>query len=76
MNAPRQVELTAKKWKALQLLGGAVALIGSIGWAAAFSRPGRPAAPDDLLLNLLGGIVLAGVGAFLYGRVAAWWYHR
>jgi uncharacterized membrane protein HdeD (DUF308 family) len=57
------IEATAKRWKLMQLLG---VLAIMLGVALMFNEPTRLAA---VLL------VLIGVPMWVFGRVAAWWFH-
>lgn len=64
-----QIELTAKKWKARQLVGFAIGLVGvpllflSLVYQA-------------LWLTIVAGIVLlTGIGVIAYARAMAWWHH-
>lgn len=63
------IERTAKKWKAIQLVG---AIIGLVGVTMFFVGIGNNSG------TLLGwGILVSTIGfAFsLYGRLSAWWHH-
>jgi len=70
--APVVTEATGKHWKRLQLvgilmmLGSCVAIIGSAGGSAKGDTSGS---------MIGGGLFLAGVVAFIYGRAMAWWHH-
>ena len=55
------VELTSKRWKAIQLVGFFVC-VGAVVWFMS----GEPAAILALLLGLL---------VFCIGRIGAWWSH-
>jgi len=57
------IEQTGKAWKAAQLLGAVVLLVGIV-WGMAGG--GLPSA-------ILG---VCGLVAYIVGRTGAWWYHR
>jgi len=68
------IELTGKRWKALQLIGGSGFVAGLFFWAAVaggnyspeFNSVGRIATP----LLIFGGLLLYSIG-----RIGGWWYH-
>lgn len=72
------IERTEKRWKVLQLIGGAAILIGIVAILISGSladkppqfRPGLVAAFLGGLLMSVAGIIVASVGAIL-----AWWHH-
>lgn len=65
---PTTIEQTSKKWKALQLVGGLLAIFGV------------PAAMLGSVVNPIGSYVglvlmLGGLGLFVYARLLTWWHH-
>jgi hypothetical protein len=67
------VELTAKKWKALQLVGTLVGLIGIVLIVAGpFNSEGRWSSQEFVI----GFIVACGGGVIgVIGTIGAWWHH-
>jgi hypothetical protein len=70
--ATQTIEATGKLWKAVQLLGALSAIAGAVAMVVGFNQGGaggeNPAAIGILLL-------LAGLLAFLVGRIGGWWFH-
>ncbi len=67
------VELTAKKWKGIQLIG-AFGCIASECVLFSAIVPGNETVVTMLLV--VGGFgFLFSLLIFLYGRIGAWWYH-
>lgn len=66
---PQQVELTAKKWKKLQLIGFGIGLIGLplLFMSLVYQ--------SLLLTGIAGAILLTGIGVIAYARIMAWWHH-
>jgi len=66
---PQQIELTAKRFKAMQA-GGVVGFLAGAGLLVL---------AGGQVLSLLGilGILLSvgGIGCYAAGRIAAWWAH-
>ena len=63
------IEQTAKRWKLLQLIGGAGIVLGVLVALLGIVTEVRP------LFVLALVIVTPASGIYLYGRMAAWWYH-
>ena len=69
MDTPITIEQTAKKWKAIQLAG---ALIIIVGMGAVVGAIRAQAASLIYAAAILPAI---GIGVTAYGSVMAWWYH-
>ena len=77
---PRQVELTAKKWKLIQLVGGiCVAVAGVLAILSlsllASSRVEGDNLPGRVMLGLATVVGIVGAVIHYYGRFGAWWFH-
>lgn len=61
------VELTAKKWKLIQLIGMAVFAVFGVLTLVTADHPfmGWPCA----------ALTVGGAGVYVAGRVMAWWHH-
>jgi hypothetical protein len=71
---PQTIELTAKRWKMLQLIGvgvvlGAACLMYLVAIAVGDATLGR------VLWATLAVAAVAGVGLYLYAAICAWWHH-
>jgi hypothetical protein len=64
------IEQTGKAWKAIQLLGGLMAVVGFAVAVAVGTGRGSAAV---LAVSILGGVM--GLIAFIVGRIGAWWFH-
>lgn len=63
------IEQTAKKWKAIQLAGAGVCLVGIALTALAISLFSSP-------LAIAAAVICAGgLGTIITGRTLAWWHH-
>jgi hypothetical protein len=78
---PQLIEQTAKKWKAIQLLGG-VGIVLSIFLIAGsilikFKIEASDPAFTLFTILLYAGLVCFVIGftTYVVGRIAAWWYH-
>jgi hypothetical protein len=78
------IEKTGKKWKAVQLVGVLMMLIGVIGlvvscagvYADPFGEGGGPSTRMKAIFSVLGGVLAScGVVTTIIGRVGGWWYH-
>ncbi len=69
--AAQTVQFNARKWKALQLLGGLVLAIGVLAMCA-FLVAGYPIGEQPA-----GAARVTAVGLVIYlvGRLGRWWYH-
>jgi len=63
------VEGTGKIWKALQLAGVVITLIGIVACMAAMQTSGS----DPVVSSIVG---FGGLGLYIFGRIGAWWYHK
>jgi|TARA_B110000263_G_scaffold244669_1_gene253030 uncharacterized membrane protein len=69
------IELTAKKYKKIMLIGVSLLIIGGLILiaAAALSNNSESAA---IGVAILGGFpFVVGIGLYFYARVGAWWNH-
>jgi hypothetical protein len=68
---PVQVELTAKRWKLLTLIGSLAAVAGTV-----MGMVGLMGNPMNVPMVAVGGFLLAGgFITALIGRFCAWWFH-
>lgn len=76
MNQPQLIEGTAKRWKALQLVGGLLWALGTVAAITAALRDGHasPLAQDALVQGSC-AVATCGMVITLYGRIGAWWHH-
>ncbi|QDT76016.1 hypothetical protein [Lacipirellula limnantheis] len=69
------IEATSKKWKLIQLIGGAGIVVATI--SLAFDL--RTAVGDPTVNFPLGwftmGLLILSIPVYVIGRVGAWWYH-
>jgi ssDNA-binding Zn-finger/Zn-ribbon topoisomerase 1 len=68
--AATTIEQTGKLWKAIQLAGGLLLVVGAGLGAVACSGQGSPAV---LIGSILAGFF--GVVGYAVGRTGAWWFH-
>ncbi|MBT6847633.1 MAG: hypothetical protein HOA14_09490 [Planctomycetaceae bacterium] len=69
------IELTAKKYKKIMLIGFPLIILGILFFiaAAALSNTSESAATG---VTILGGFLfVVGIGFYFYARVGAWWNH-
>lgn len=59
------VEMTSKKWKAMQLIGVLVSVVAGALWAL-IPFPGA---------NALAWFFFGGLAVWIIGRIMAWWHH-
>jgi hypothetical protein len=73
------IEQTSKKWKKLQLIGGAVFFVGLILLGLCFKSAistGQPNVGAVKFGQAIGSLaVMAGLGIAGYGAAMAWWKH-
>ena len=69
-----QVELTPKRYKVLQLIGGVVAIGGFLAWFYCYANYALVMSPTPMFIS--GAIMLIGVAIHGIGRFLAWWNHR
>ena len=71
------IQLTSKKWKAIQLIGAIGACIGSIsmGSAVDFISINDITIMNKLLMDSGIFLALTGLTVFIVGRIGAWWNH-
>ena len=64
------IEQTGKRWKAVQLVGGLVMVLG-VGMCSLMPRGG------DYEAQMTAGVGLLAIGlvVLIAGRLGAWWYH-
>ena len=68
-SGPVVVELTSKRWKRVQLIGGALIIVGLLGSIIGV------AAHSPVALYLSAAIDVAGILVIGYGSIMAWWHH-
>jgi hypothetical protein len=66
------IEQTSKTWKLIQLIGGAILLLGVVLLVVPMTKKG-----DIVLKDQMPGIVVSAIGLITYGvgKMAAWWHH-
>lgn len=74
-----QVELTAKKWKAVIAAGTTVAIVSAVIWItllclAMDTGPTKIEVPL-VMIFATGFLTIAGLLLRIYGRAMAWWHH-
>lgn len=71
------IQLTSKKWKAIQLIGAIGACIGSIfiGSAVDFISINDITIMNKFLLTSGSFLVISGLTVFIVGRIGGWWNH-
>ena len=71
-DTPQIIEQTAKRWKLLQLIGLALAVVSAPGIPLSFARVDWSLWP---LLIASATVFVAGAGICITGAALAWWYH-
>lgn len=66
---PTAVELTGKRWKALQILGHTLAWPGIVAYILTADRP------DPLPAAVAAAAVASGLLILVYAHFMAWWHH-
>jgi len=70
------VELTAKRWKAVMLLGILVAVtFGALAGFAALMIEPSPGSVESIPILVCAALSAVGVAIYVLGRIAAWWHH-
>ncbi len=63
------VQLTAKRWKLVQIFGAGIILVGASVAVIGMATRQRP-------LWIIGAVIVAsGLGVYGAGSTAAWWHH-
>ncbi|MBN2131270.1 MAG: hypothetical protein JW741_17350 [Sedimentisphaerales bacterium] len=78
---PVQIELTAKKWKLVQLVGGLCLFVAGLLAILSLSLLASSRVEGDdlsgrVLLGLAAVVGVVGAVIHYYGRFGAWWYHQ
>ena len=73
----QQIELTAKRWKLLQLIGAILLAIGFIAGAYGYIMATVGEDPEQEIIGIIGAVIF-GLGAVMYivARFCTWWFHR
>lgn len=70
------IQATGKKWKAMQALGGLALLTGVTVLIMGLAMRDGSRELEDATVAAVGILVLlAGLPAYLLGRMGAWWFH-
>lgn len=75
------VELTPKRYKLLQMIGGTVIVLGFLGWLLAYNRYVIAMTADSRIppnaAGMYAAAVVVALGFLVYstGRFLAWWNH-
>ncbi len=67
------IEQTAKRWKAIMIVGGIVAIGGAITAAVAWNHMISSVGYEATWIGIL--ICIAGLAIVMIGQALAWWYH-
>ncbi|MEZ4279029.1 MAG: hypothetical protein R3F21_05345 [Myxococcota bacterium] len=67
------IQATAKKWKAMQVVGMLLIIFGVAGMCSTISDP--KAASEASAAGTTALMFIAGMGLTIFGRLGAWWNH-
>lgn len=71
------IELTAKRWKVIKVIGAAIFLLGAaiVAWGIAPMLYDKPSPPGTVKLWIGGIFACTGIATVSASDMLAWWHH-